>query len=76
MYSILNQLIPLLEKYLDEAPLDKAGKLAVVKILDKMILQKELMELKIEVSHSIEDLKIAAHRLGKKSQSAFGDHEV
>jgi hypothetical protein len=71
MGSILNKLIPLLEQYLDETVLDKQSKLAVVKVLDKMILQKELIELSIQ-GRSHEDLKIAAERLGKKSQSAFG----
>jgi len=71
MDSLLNKLIPLLEQYLDEAALNKQSKLAVVKVLDKMILQKELIELSIQ-GRSNEDLKIAAERLGRKSQSAFG----
>jgi hypothetical protein len=71
MDSILHKLIPLLEQYLDETALDNQSKVAVVKVLDKMILQKELIELSIQ-GRSIEDLKIAAERLGRKSQSAFG----
>lgn len=70
--SILSDLIIFLEKYLDENVLDKQDKLVVVKILDKINIQKELIELKLQGLY-IEDLEIAAERLGKKSQSAFGD---
>lgn len=69
--SILSDFIIFLEKYLDENVLDQQDKLVVVKILDKINIQKELIELKRQ-GLSIEDFKIAAERLGKKSQSAFG----
>ncbi|MEI9918545.1 MAG: hypothetical protein WDO14_07060 [Bacteroidota bacterium] len=69
--SILNKLISFLEKCLDENLLNNQDKLLVVKVLDKLNLQKELIELKLQ-GQSIENLKIAAERLGKKSQSAFG----
>jgi hypothetical protein len=68
---IISQLILFLEKYLGEEILNLEDKLVVIKILDKIQLQREVIEMKLK-GLSIEDLKVAAERLGKKSQSAFG----
>ncbi len=45
-------------------------KLAVMDFIDKLNLQKELLELKTD-NTNLADIQIAAQRLGKKSQSAF-----
>lgn len=68
--DIVSDFISLLGKFMNENILDNSQKLLVVKLLDKMNLQKELIELRSQ-GLSIDDLKIAAERLGKKSQSAF-----
>lgn len=71
--SILSDLIIFLEQYLDEKVLDKNDKLAVVKILDKINVRKELIELKLQGLPI--DFRIASERLGKKSQSALGEDD-
>jgi hypothetical protein len=67
---MISELILFLEKYLGEEILNMKDKVMVVKILDKIQLQREVIEMKLK-GLSIEDLKVAAERLGKKSQSAF-----
>lgn len=70
---IISEFISFLKKYLDEEILNTEDKLVVVKILDKIQLKKEVIEMKLK-GLSIEELKVAAERLGKKSQSAFGNN--
>lgn len=71
-HTTINQFITLLTELLADHIPDSTQKLSIVKLLDKLNLQKELIEMKIQ-GVSIEDIKVAAERLGKKSQSAFGD---
>ena len=48
----------------------KQDKLELINLMDKLNMQKELLELlKENVSH--EKLQLAADRLGKKAQSSF-----
>lgn len=67
---MISELILFLETSLGEEILNMEDKLVVVKILDKIQFQREVIEMKLN-GLSIEDLKVAAERLGKKSQSAF-----
>lgn len=66
-----DNLIALLDEYLEETEFDTQDKLVIVKALDKIIYQKKLAQLK-EQGLGIENLRIAAERLQNKSQSAFG----
>lgn len=45
-------------------------KLALMHFIDKLIMQKELLELQAGITN-LADIQIAAQRLGKKSQSTF-----
>lgn len=49
----------------------KEEKFLIIKILDRLTLQKELLELTKE-KMSFLDVKMAAQRLGRKAQSSFG----
>lgn len=61
----------LLEKYLEFEFVDsKESKLYLINFIDKLNMQKELLELS-KGKTNIADIKLAAKRLGRKSQSAF-----
>jgi hypothetical protein len=61
----------LINKYLELQILtDKKGKLEFINFIDKLNLQKELIELEKGIT-DIKDIKQSAQRLGRKAQSAF-----
>jgi len=60
-----------LEKYLELQFFNSADdKLQLINFIDKLQLQRELLELE-KGQNKPSDLKLAAKRLGRKSQSAF-----
>jgi hypothetical protein len=59
-----------LEKYIELHFANAQDKLQVIRFIDKLNMQRELLELK-KGETRISDIKLAAQRLGKKSQSAF-----
>ena len=69
--ELLNYFTQFLEKYLElQFISSKKDKLDLINFIDKINMQRELLELKkneIEISQ----IQIAGRRLGKKSQSAF-----
>src|SRR5260221_11331222 len=61
----------ILNKYLEFQMLsDRKRKLEVINFIDKLNLQKELINLQKGASN-IDDIKAKAQRFGRKSQSAF-----
>ena len=72
--SLIDNLIVLLEEYLEETSLEIKDKLVIVNALDKIVYQRELAQLKAQ-GLTIESLKVASERLQKKSQSAFDNLE-
>lgn len=69
--ELLNHFSQFLEKYLELQFLSsKKDKLDLINFIDKMNMQKELLELQ-KGETNISQIKKAAQRLGKKSQSAF-----
>jgi hypothetical protein len=69
--ELINSFTQFLEKYLELHFLNsKKEKLEIINFIDKMNMQKELLELQ-RGDIKISDIQIAANRLGKKSQSAF-----
>ncbi|MBS1532785.1 MAG: hypothetical protein JSU01_20955 [Bacteroidetes bacterium] len=60
-----------LEQYLElQFVSSKQSKLDLINFIDKLNMQKELLEI-ASGEANMNDIKIAAQRLGKKSQSAF-----
>lgn len=60
-----------IEKYLElQFIKNKDQKLELINFIDKLNMQRELLEL-AKVKTNITDITVAANRLGKKSQSAF-----
>lgn len=69
--ELIIQFTQLLEKYLELQFLDsKKDKLELINFIDKMNLQKELLEIQ-RGEISISQIKKAANTLGDKSQSSF-----
>ncbi|MCL6460512.1 hypothetical protein SAMN05444372_11712 [Flavobacterium micromati] len=69
--ELLTSFTQFLEKYLELDLLNsKKEKLEIINFIDKMNMQKELLELQ-KGDNSISNIQIAADRLGKKSQSTF-----
>lgn len=61
----------MLNKYLEFQMLsDKKRKIELINFIDKLNLQKELLELQKGITN-IDNIKEAAQRFGRKSQSAF-----
>lgn len=69
--ALIDSFIDFLNKYI-ETDLVKNNKdrLSFLNLIDKLILQKELLQLRRK-ELSMTDIKKAGARLGKKSQSAF-----
>ncbi len=60
-----------LQKYLEiEFFKSSAEKLQLINFIDKLQLQRELLELE-KGQNKLSDIKLAAKKLGRKSQSAF-----
>ena len=60
-----------LEKYLElQLTNSRQDRLEMINFIDKLNMQKELLELK-KGETKIADIRVAAQRLGKKAQSAF-----
>lgn len=69
--ELISSFTQFLEKYLELHFLSsKVEKLVLINFIDKMNMQKELLELQ-KGNTKMSDIKIAGNRLGKKSQSAF-----
>jgi hypothetical protein len=69
--QILALFTEVLNKYLELQFLsDKKRKIEFINFIDKLNLQKEMIDLQKGVTN-IDNIKIAANRLGRKSQSAF-----
>lgn len=69
--ELITSFTQFLEKYLELDFLNSnKEKLEIINFIDKMNMQKELLELQ-KGDINISDIQIAANRLGKKSQSAF-----
>jgi len=69
--ELLSSFTQFLEKYLELHILNtKMEKLVIINFIDKMNMQKELLELQ-KGNTKMVDIQNAANRLGKKSQSAF-----
>lgn len=69
--ELLNLFSTLLQKYLEMRFLkSSADKLQLISFIDKLQLQKELLALE-NGQNKLPDLRLAAKRLGRKSQSAF-----
>ncbi|ANI88841.1 hypothetical protein A9P82_05780 [Arachidicoccus ginsenosidimutans] len=73
--ELLVDLTQLLKKYLTlQLGISKKDKLDFIKLIDKMNLQRELLELQRN-ELNISQIRIAGKRLGKKAQSAFSSAE-
>lgn len=69
--ELINYFTEFLEKFLDlQLVTSKRDKLELINFIDKMNVQKELLELKKNQITPAE-IQLAGKRLGKKSQSAF-----
>ena len=69
--EFINIFSSFLEKYLDlEMVSSRQNKIYLINFIDKLNMQKELLEL-LKGETNVSDIKIAAQRLGRKSQSAF-----
>lgn len=68
----LNGFADVLKKiFFRDSTLSDDSKLVIIKLLDKINTQRDILEMIISKT-SPEDLLIASERLSKKSQSAFG----
>ena len=68
---LLNAFSDLIEKYIElDFAKSKETKLQLINFMDKLNMQKEFLELS-KGETKISDIKLAAQRLGRKSQSAF-----
>jgi hypothetical protein len=68
--DLISSFVKLMDKYLELKVIDKKNRIEIINFIDKLNLQKELLDLQKGVSN-MKDIKVAAHRLGRKSQSAF-----
>jgi hypothetical protein len=69
--KVNNQFAVFLEQFVESGFIDsKQSKLEFINFIDKLNMQKELLEIESKAVN-LKDIKIAANRLGKKSQSAF-----
>lgn len=69
--ELISYFTEFLEKYLELQFLNsKKDKLSLIDFIDKMNMQKELVELKKNET-TLEEIEIAGKSLGRKSQSAF-----
>ncbi|HVW12867.1 MAG TPA: hypothetical protein VHB54_03545 [Mucilaginibacter sp.] len=69
--KLINSFSTFLEQYLElQFAGSKQSKLDFINFIDKLNMQKELLEI-ASGEANMNDIKIAAQRLGKKSQSAF-----
>ena len=69
--NIIDGFMELLKKMMSQnSEMSKESRLIVIKLLDKLNVQKENLEI-IKLKTDISDIRKASERLSKKSQSAF-----
>ncbi len=71
--EMVDEIISLLEKYLElNIAKGKSQKLKIINVLDKLHFRKEVLEI-IKSEIDFGDIEKVGNRIGKKSQSAFGN---